>query len=680
MAEGGGEEHMAGVHTGTPGVFLSYASQDGAVAEVVCAALEQAGVTCWIAPRDVTPGKFYADEIVHAIDAAKALVLVLSQNAAASPHVLREIERATSKRHPVVSLRIDRASLPAGLEYFLNTSQWLDASGGDTTRAMPKLVAAVRVAIDRPAATNAAIMATPTAGTPSRTPDPGSHGSRRRIAVVAGSLLAVAIAGFAVYRSRLPEHRMDAPPAARGAAVTPAAAPEASTAPEQSVAVLPFVDMSEKKDQEYFSDGLSEELINMLTKVPDLRVPARTSSFYFKGKPAKIPDIAKELGVAHVLEGSVRKSGNHLRVTAQLVRADNGYHLWSETYDRKLDDIFKVQDDIADAVVKALKVSLFAAQEPRAPATKNMEAYTLLLKGKYFLTKGGTQDALEKATEYYQQAVRLDPTSAPAWAGLSRGLAELTYTQSWKQVRQRAFDAANRALSLDPNLADAHIALGKSYLYDWDWKNAESQIKKARELEPTNSRAFSFSGQLASVLGRTTEALQYFEEASARDPLNWFPYQDIAFEYESRGRFAEAEAAFRKAAALAPTDSYRGEIGFIQLREGGDAAAALAEISREDDESKRAYYLAASYAFLGRRTDADGALARYQKEYAAKYPYSMAALHARRAESNEAFEWLDRAYQQHDDQLRWIKTDRSFENFRSDPRYKALLRKMNLPE
>ena len=160
MAEDG-ERQLTVARSGTPDVFLSYASQDSAIAEVVCEALEQAGVTCWIAPRDVTPGTFYADEIVHAIDAAKAIVLILSQNAAASPHVLREIERATSKRHPVVSLRIDRSSLPAGLEYFLNTSQWLDASAGDIARAMPKLVAAVRVAIDRSAVTHAAIVATP---------------------------------------------------------------------------------------------------------------------------------------------------------------------------------------------------------------------------------------------------------------------------------------------------------------------------------------------------------------------------------------------------------------------------------------------------------------------------------------------------------------------------------------
>ena len=673
MAEDG-ERQLTVARSGTPDVFLSYASQDSAIAEVVCEALEQAGVTCWIAPRDVTPGTFYADEIVHAIDAAKAIVLILSQNAAASPHVLREIERATSKRHPVVSLRIDRSSLPAGLEYFLNTSQWLDASGGDIARAMPKLVAAVRVAIDRSAVTHAAIVATP-AGRPSRTSYPGSDRSRRRIAIVAGSLLAVAIGGFAVYRSRLPESRMVAPPAVAGAA-----APPASSIPEQSVAVLPFVDMSEKKDQEYFSDGLSEELIDMLTKVPDLRVPARTSSFYFKGKPTKIPDIAKELGVAHVLEGSVRKSGDHLRVTAQLVRADNGYHLWSNTYDRKLDDIFKVQDDIADAVVKALKVSLLVAPGSRAPATMNVEAYTLMLKAHYFLTMSGTQDAAEKAANYYQQALRLDPMSAPVWAGLSRAFAESTITQPWKQVRQRAIDAAHRALELDPSLADAHVALGKIFLYDWEWENAEAQFKQARELEPTNSSAFFLSGRLASALGHTTRALQYYQEASALDPLYWAPYFDSGSIYESRSQFAEAEAAFRKAEGLAPTVSFTGEIGFMQLREGGDSGAALAEISRTDHEANRAYYLAASYAILGRRADADAALALFQEENAANSPYSMACLHAWRAESNNTFDWLDRAYQQHDDQLYWIKIEPAFDRLKSDPRYKAFLRKMNLPE
>ena len=189
----------------------------------------------------------------------------------------------------------------------------------------------------------------------------------------------------------------------------------------RSVAVLPFVDMSEKKDQEYFSDGMSEELIDMLTKIPDLRVPARTSSFYFKGKQATIADIAKALSVLYLLEGSVRKSGNTLRVTAQLIRADDGYHLWSETYDRQLDNVFKVQDEIAGAVVKALKMSLLGST-PKPPTTQNTEAYTLYLQARYFADRSWDPDNQRKAVELLQQAVRLDPSFARGWADSRHGI------------------------------------------------------------------------------------------------------------------------------------------------------------------------------------------------------------------------------------------------------------------
>src|ERR1700729_4100019 len=357
MAEGGSGEKA---NDSTPVVFISYAAQDSAIAETACEALEKAGVTCWIAPRDVTPGAFYGDEIVHAIDAARAIVLILSQSAASSPHVLREVERAASKRHAVISLRHDRAPLPAGLQYFLNTSQWLDASSGDTARALPKLVSAVQLAIQAPTVT-------PTGVPMGHVLAPAvSALSRKRAALVVASIVSLALVGLAVDRLWLSSHRAAATPATTPAMSVPAPATGAPAIPEKSVAVLPFVDMSEKKDQEYFSDGLSEELIDMLTKVPELRVPARTSSFYFKGKQATVPEIAKALGVADVLEGSVRKSGNTLRITAQLIRVATGYHLWSETYDRKLDDIFKIQDEIAGAVVKALKVSLLIDALPRA--------------------------------------------------------------------------------------------------------------------------------------------------------------------------------------------------------------------------------------------------------------------------------------------------------------------------
>jgi len=356
MAKDSDDEKASG---STPSVFISYASLDSAIAESTCEALEKAGVRCWIAPRDVTPGAFYGDEIVHAIDAAKAIVLILSQNAATSPHVLREVERAASKRHAVISLRIDKGPLPAGLEYFLNTSQWLDASSGDTSRALPKLVSAVGAAIQAPTVT-------PTGLPTARALAPAVAAiSPKGLVFVVASVVGLALVGFAADRLWLSSHRAAAIPTTTPVASAPVPSTAAPVIPEKPVAVLAFVDMSEKKDQEYFSDGLSEELIDMLTKVPELRVPARTSSFYFKGKQATLTDIAKALGVTHVLEGSVRKSGSALRVTAQLIRVDNGYHIWSETYDRNQEDVFKIQDDIARAVVDKLRLTLLGGEVPR---------------------------------------------------------------------------------------------------------------------------------------------------------------------------------------------------------------------------------------------------------------------------------------------------------------------------
>src|SRR5438046_837781 len=252
-------------------------------------------------------------------------------------------------------------------------------------------------------------------------------GQRLNRAILA--VMAVALTYFVVDKFWLSRHITTERPAPPIASVALGTAPAAMAISDKSVAVLPFLDMSEKKDQEYFSDGLSEELIDMLTKIPDLRVPARTSSFYFKGKSEDIPNIARRLMVAHVLEGSVRKSGNYLRVTAQLVRADNGYHLWSETYDRQLDDIFKVQDEIAGAVVKALKVSLGADEVPRAAGISNPAAHALLLQAEYFLYRS-TPDGYTKAIGYYQQAIQLDPDSAPGWAGLSMVLTA-TWQNQW---------------------------------------------------------------------------------------------------------------------------------------------------------------------------------------------------------------------------------------------------------
>jgi TolB-like protein len=519
VAEGNGEEQTSSARPGTPDVFISYASQDSALADAVVSALERQGLKCWIAPRDVTPGEFYADAIVRAINEAMILVLVLTENAVTSPHVLREVERTSAKRHSIVSFRIGAVKLPPALEYFLSASHWLDASTSSVESAMPKLVEAVKRLVAPSSGVDSNRANDTMTSAADLFPRPPSANASQRVSrpvLALSAVIALGLAYLAVNKLWLEKHTAGTQPVA---AMAPAPAPAAQVISEKSVAVLPFIDMSEKKDQEYFSDGLSEELIDMLTKIPDLRVPARTSSFYFKGKQATIADIAKALGVAHVLEGSVRKSGNTLRITAQLIRVDSGYHIWSETYDRQFDDIFKIQ----------------------------------------------------------------------------------------------------AALPL--------------YL-------------KAIELDPVNIRN----------------------------------YQRLADAYDNLGRFADAEASLRKALELEPTfPGLHGQLGFEMARLGRQNEA-LAEIQKEMDEQFRWISLAAAYTALGRKADADAALAVVEQRYATSSPLAIAELHAVRGNVDQSFNWLNRACLDNPECAIFIKPDSAFNSIRGDPRYKALLRKMNLPE
>jgi TolB-like protein/DNA-binding winged helix-turn-helix (wHTH) protein/Tfp pilus assembly protein PilF len=327
---------------------------------------------------------------------------------------------------------------------------------------------------------------------------------------------------------------------------------------DKSVAVLPFVNISGDKTNEYFSDGLSEELIDMLTQIPDLRVPARTSSFYFKGKQATIADIAKALGVAHVLEGSVRKSGNTIRITAQLVRVDNGYHVWSKTFDRQLDDIFKVQDEIAGSVVKALKVSLLEGAVPRATTSANSEAYTLYLQGQAMSFSSTSPAEDQRAVDYLRQSLKLDPKFAPAWAELANTLAADFSTfgiRPYEETRAQAHEAADHALTLDPTLPLGHIAMGRLlYQIDWSWDAAEAELKRAISLEPGNSEAHRLLAYIAITRGRFDDAIELLNRAIAIDPLQPWNYVVTGFATYRSGRLAAAEAAYRKALDLAPSD------------------------------------------------------------------------------------------------------------------------------
>ena len=652
-------------------VFISYASHDAAVAQKVCSALEAAGLACWIAPRNVVPGTLYADGIVHAIDESSILVLILSAQAIASAHVGREIERAVSKRHPVVALRIDGAPLTAAFEYFLNQSQWIEGGGSDA--AIAQLVSAVGQHLS-PGSLGTS--RTPHSAAPTKTALP------QRIWLIAGAAaLALAAVYFMVNGLGRFAHQSEAKPLAASVPVAPVAVPAAPIVSEKSVAVLPFVDMSEKKDQEYFSDGLSEELIDMLTKVSELRVPARTSSFYFKGKSEDIPTIAKRLLVAHVLEGSVRKSGNHMRITVQLVRADNGYHVWSQTYDRKIDDIFKVQDEIAGAVVQALKVSLLGAGIPIAVPTSNTDSYLLYLKGTALFRRGTAEDNVASVAAL-KQSLEIDPQYAPGWAILARALRVelLNGHGAYSEVSAAARAAAERAVKLDPKLPDAFVALASSYLVDWQWDKTDEAIKKALALDPGNPLALHYASFLALDRGQVDQARRDAETALLRDPLNLFFHDNLVNINVVDDRFAEAEAYFRKSVELNPAQNgIHGRLALFKYQQG-DLAGALAENDKEADESERIFSRVYYLEKANRRSEADADFAVWLKKYAASNPFSTASAYARRGDADRAFEWLERAYQQHDDGLADLKVSYGFRKLHADPRYKAMLRKMNLPE
>jgi TolB-like protein/tetratricopeptide (TPR) repeat protein len=646
-------------------VFVSYASRDVAIAQKVCSALEAGGSRCWIAPRDVVPGTLYADGIVGAIDESRILVLILSKDAVASAHVGKELERATSKRHPIIALRLDTAPLTRAFEYFLNESQWIDVGVGNTDAAIGKLVAAVRQHLAPGSATS------PTNANHASAGHWKAAAPRRIWLIASAALLALGAAYFSV--DKVWHHGRGVP-----VNTTVASIPVIS---DKSVAVLPFVDMSEKKDQEYFSDGLSEELIDMLTKVSDLRVPARTSSFYFKGKSEDIPTIAKRLLVAHVLEGSVRKSGNHMRITVQLVRADNGYHVWSQTYDRTVDDIFKVQDEIAGAVVKALKLSLFGADIPLAAQTSNTDSYLLYLKGTALFRRSNSEDNVA-AVAALKQSLELDPQYAPGWAMLARALRVdlLNGHGAYAKVSPSIHAAAARAVSLDPKLPDAFVALASSYLVDWQWDKAEEAIKKALALDPGNPLAQHFASFLALDRGQIDEARRDAETALVRDPLNFFIYDNLVGINIAEERYTEAEAYFRKGLELNPAqDGIHGSLALFKSQQG-DLAGALMENDKVSDEQGRLFSRVYFLEKGGQRAEADADFATYIQKYAATSPFLTASAYARRGNADRAFEWLDRAYQEHDDALAGLKVSYGFRNLHADPRYKAMLRKMQLPE
>jgi TolB-like protein/DNA-binding winged helix-turn-helix (wHTH) protein/Tfp pilus assembly protein PilF len=454
---------------------------------------------------------------------------------------------------------------------------------------------------------------------------------------------------------------------------------------DRSLAVLPFVDMSPTKDQEYFSDGLAEQLINDLAKVPGLKVVGRSSAFQFKGKNEDLRDVGRQLGVANVLEGTVRRGGNHVRITAELTKADDGFQLWSQTYDREIKDIFAVQDEIASAVTEALQLKLLAGNgQPVAPNTRsaNPEAYQAYLQAEYFSGRGQSEEDLGKALAYVDTAIKLDEKYGPAWAlrsSVENDMAEvglIDMTEGFRMAR----DDAERAIALDPNLASAYLALATTQIYsDWDWDAADASLTKAAALEPGSVDIFRIRSFRSRALGNLEQAINLYEQAVALDPLRASSYLGLGYLLYVATRYGDAQAALQKALDLNPQAPLVHLTLSKVFLEQGKLQQALMEIEKEPNGWGKLTGQVLVYHALGREQDSNAALAALIGKYNKLSAYQIAQVYAYRGESGKSLEWLDRAYEQRDPGLTEINSDPMLKNVRHDPRYTELLRRMHLP-
>lgn len=461
--------------------------------------------------------------------------------------------------------------------------------------------------------------------------------------------------------------------------------PTVASSNDPSIAVLPFADMSPGKDQEYFSDGLAEQLIHELAKKSSLKVVGRSSAFQFKGKSEDLRAVGRKLGVANVLEGSVRRDGNHLRITAELIKADDGFQLWSQTYDREIKDIFAVQDEIARSTAEALQPKLLGSKGQAVPSpvrSANPEAYQAYLQANYFTVRGQNKENLGKALDYSDAAIKLDDKYAPAWAlraSVLNEMAEVGLANVREGFREARGDA-ERAITLDPSSASAYMALATAQIdCDWNWDAADTSITKAADLEPGNAEVFRIRSYLSRVLGNLDQAIKFQERAVALDPLRSDFHKTLGYLLYVRGRFDEAQAEMQRALDLnSNTALVHLTLGKILIAEG-KPQEALAETEKESLEWANLTGKAVAYHALGREQDSDSALAGLIAKYGVDGSYQISQVYAYRKQSEESFQWLEKAYAVRDAGLPDVKTDPFFKYLRDDPRYTALLKRMRLP-
>ncbi len=446
---------------------------------------------------------------------------------------------------------------------------------------------------------------------------------------------------------------------------------------DKSIAVLPFVNMSDDADNEYFSDGISEELLNLLSKISQLRVISRSSAFSFKGKGIAIPALAEQLNVAHVLEGSVRKVGNRVRITAQLIDARSDTHLWSETYDRTLDDIFATQDEIAARVVAQLKLTLLG-NETLSVRKTDPEAYALFLQARY-LRLQDNPEAYVKALHLYQESLAIDPDYPPALEGLAEmyvyhGLFGLLPVGEASRLARQTID---RAIAIDPDFAVGVAGLGWiAILYDHDMAAAARHFERALMLDPTDLDIIDGVAYVAEAIGRLDTALAFREYAVARDPAGPVGHFDLGLIYLKLGRPDDAATNVRTALALHPEHFGAWAVLGLALLAKGETRAAVEAIEQETIEMYRLSGLAFAYHEMGQQDESDKFLAELIEKHAKEASSEVASVFAWRGDIDNAFKWLEKALENDETALSNVASHYTFRNLHDDPRWQPFLAKL----
>ena len=449
-----------------------------------------------------------------------------------------------------------------------------------------------------------------------------------------------------------------------------------TTNTQRKIAVLPFVNMSDDPEQEYFSDGLSEELLNLLAQIPELRVTSRTSAFSFKGKDATIAEVGRALDVEHVLEGSVRRSGDTIRITAQLIEVDTDTHLWSDTWDRNFEDVFLIQDEIAEFVVGALKIRLLG-EVPRVSET-TQEAYEMYLQAR-FLMEQSTPSSFRQAEIINRQVLDIDPAYAPAWTQRAMLFYSGAAFGAWEpaEATARARDAASEAVKHFGNSAWAHAILALIAIsHDFDYESAATELELALALSPDDAVALGAAAEFSLRQGHLEEAIEYVERMHAIDPLaerrNEFPQV-----YFYSGQQAEGIARWQDAIEKRPLAEFLRKSLALSLLETGDIDGALATIQGEPAEGHRQQGLALIYETMGDRARSTEALEKLIAD-GIRWTFEIAEVHSFRGELDEAFLWMDRAIERRDRGLRHVMYSPYLDNMRQDPRFDEVLARIGL--